>query len=103
MPINKQKKNKNPHDGSSLDDFLREEGISEKVQAAALKRMMALRLADLMEEQEVQKTTLAKRMRTSRAALDRLLDPENTSVTLGTLTRAAAALGRRVKIELVSA
>ena len=102
MPTNTQKKNKNPHDGTTLDDFLEAEGISEEVQAAALKRAMALRIADLMEEKEMKKTALAKRMRTSRAALDRLLDPSNTSVTLATLTRAAAALGRRVKIELVT-
>jgi antitoxin HicB len=103
MPTPKPKKSKNPHDGSTLDDFLQEEGILEEVQAAALKRVMALTIADLMEEKAIKKTTLAKRMHTSRAALDRLLDPSNTSVTLATLTRAAAALGRRVKIELVPA
>ena len=102
MPTTTPKKNNNPHDGTTLDDFLEAEGISEEVQAAALKRAMALRIADLMEEKEMKKTALAKRMRTSRAALDRLLDPSNTSVTLATLTRAAAALGRRVKIELVT-
>ena len=101
MPTPKPKKTRNPHDGSSLDDFLREEGIHEKVEAAALKRALALKLADLMQEKSVQKTTMAKTMRTSRAALDRLLDPANTSVTLATLNRAAKALGRRVKIELV--
>jgi DNA-binding Xre family transcriptional regulator len=103
MPTAKLKKNKNPHDGSTLDDLLDGEGILEEVQAAALKRAMALSIADLMEEKALTKTTLAKRMRTSRAALDRLLDPSNTSVTLATLTRAAAALGRRVKIELAPA
>jgi len=103
MPTTKPKKHKNTHDGSTLDDFLKEEGILEEVEAAALKRVMAMEIADLMEEKEMKKTTLAKRMHTSRAALDRLLDPANTSVTLATLTRAAAALGRRVKIELVPA
>lgn len=103
MPTAKQKKNKNPHDGSSLDDFLKEDGLFEEVQAAALKRAFALKLAELMEEQQVNKTSLAGQMRTSRAALDRLLDPANTSVTLATLTRAARALGRKVKIELVPA
>ena len=101
MPTPKPKKTKNPHDGSSLDDFLQAEGIHEEVEAAALKRAFALKLADLMQEKSVQKTTMAKTMRTSRAALDRLLDPANTSVTLATLNRAAKALGRRVKIELV--
>jgi DNA-binding Xre family transcriptional regulator len=103
MLTTKPRKNKNPHDGSTLDDFLTDEGILEEVQTAALKRVMALAIADLMEEKAMKKTTLAKRMHTSRAALDRLLDPANTSVTLATLTRAAAALGRRVKIELVPA
>jgi antitoxin HicB len=101
MPTTKHRKKKNPHSGSTLDDFLKEEGIFEEVQAAALKRVMAMRIADLMEEKEMKKSTLAKRMHTSRAALDRLLDPANPSVTLITLTRAASALGRRVTIELV--
>ena len=103
MPTPKQKKTKNPHDGSTLDDFLKEEGLFDEVQATALKRAFALKLADLMEEKQMNKTSLAGQMRTSRAALDRLLDPANTSVTLGTLTRAAWALGRKVKIELVPA
>ncbi len=103
MPTPKQKKTKNPHDGSTLDDFLKEEGLFDEVQAAALKRAFALKLADLMEEKQMNKTSLAGQMRTSRAALDRLLDPANTTATLGTLTRAAWALGRKVKIELVPA
>ncbi|CAN5914215.1 hypothetical protein BH11VER1_BH11VER1_25820 [soil metagenome] len=101
MPTSKLKKTKNAHDGSSLEDFLHEEGIHAEVEAAALKRALALKLADLMEKKSVQKTAMAKNMRTSRAALDRLLDPSNTSVTLATLNRAAKALGRKVKIELV--
>ena len=100
MPTSKPKRNKNPRDGSTPDEFLEGEGILEEVQAAALKRAMALGIADLMEEKAMNKTTLARRMRTSRAALDRLLDPSNTSVTLATLTRAAARLGCRVKFEL---
>jgi DNA-binding Xre family transcriptional regulator len=94
---------KNPHDGSTLDDFLLEEGILEEVEAAAIKRAIALKIVDLMREKDVQKVSMAKQMRTSRAALDRLLDPENTSVTLATLTRAAHALGRKIKIDLVPA
>ena len=97
------KKVKNPHDGCTLDDFLREEGIHEQVEAGALKRALALKVADLMREKQVKKATMAKQMKTSRAALDRLLDPANTSVTLATLTRAAKALGKKVKIELVPA
>ena len=103
MPTAKPKKTKNPHDGSTLDDFLHEEGIFEEVEAAALKRALALKVADLMQKQRVRKTAMAKQMHTSRAALDRLLDPANTSVTLATLTRAAKALGRKIKIDLVPA
>jgi len=73
------------------------------VEAAALKRAVAMKLADIMEKKRVKKTTMAKRMHTSRAALDRLLDPNNPSVTLATLSRAAQALGRKVKIELLPA
>ena len=103
MSTPKQRKVKNPHDGSSLDDFLREEGILEEVEAAALKRAVAMKVADLMRREKMKKTSMAQRMRTSRAALDRLLDPANTSVTLATLNRAAKALGRKVKIDLVPA
>jgi len=101
MSTAKQRKTENPHDGSSLDDFLREEGILEEVEAAALKRAVSLKVADLMRKQKVPKTVMAGRMHTSRAALDRLLDPANTSVTLATLNRAAKALGRKLRIDLV--
>jgi predicted XRE-type DNA-binding protein len=101
MPTAKPKKSKNPHDGSTLDDFLREERILEEVEAAALKRALAIQIADLMENRQMRKAAMAKQMHTSRAALDRLLDPSNTSVTLATLTRAAKALGRKIKIDLV--
>lgn len=103
MPTNKQNKTKNPREGSSLDDFLKEEGILDEVEAAALKRAVAMKLADIMEKKQVKKTAMAKRMHTSRASLDRLLDPANPSVTLATLSRAAQALGRKVKIELLPA
>src|SRR5258708_21842855 len=103
MRTAKQKKANNLHDGSSLGDFLREEGIMEEVEAAALKRAVAMKVADLMQKKNLKKTVMARRMRTSRAALDRLLDPANTSVTLATLNRAAKALGRRVKIDLLPA
>jgi predicted XRE-type DNA-binding protein len=101
MTTAKTKKNKNPHDGSTLDDFLREEGIFEETEAAALKRALALNVADLMRKKRMRKARMAKQMHTSRAALDRLLDPTNTSVTLATITRAAKALGRKIKIDLV--
>jgi len=87
--------------GSSLDDFLKEDGIYEEVTARAIKRVIARQLAALMRENHLTKTMLSKRMRTSRAQLDRLLDPDNESVTLGTLTRAAHAVGRRLRMELI--
>ena len=92
---------KNPYVGSSLDDFLREEGILEETRAAALKETVAWQLLKTMKKEKINKVEMARRMRTSRAALDRLLDPHNTSVTLQTLCRAARAIGRDVRIELV--
>jgi antitoxin HicB len=94
---------KNPHSGSDFDDFLKEEGILAEAEVRALKYVIALGLRDLMSRQKVTKSAMASRMSTSRAAIDRLLDGHNSSVTLGTLNRAARALGRKVKIELVSA
>ena len=87
--------------GSSFDDFLREEGIYEEVTARAIKRVIARQLGVLMQQQGLTKSALAKRMETSRAQLDRLLDPENEAVTLATLTRAAHAVGRNLRMELV--
>jgi antitoxin HicB len=87
--------------GSSFDDFLKEEGIYEEVTAVAIKRVIARQLDVLMTDQGLTKSALAKRMKTSRAQLDRLLDPENESVTLGTLARAAQAVGRNLRMELV--
>jgi antitoxin HicB len=87
--------------GSSFDDFLKENAIYEEVTARAIKRVIARQLGVLMQEEGLTKAALAKRMHTSRAQLDRLLDPENESVTLGTLTRAAHAVGRQLHMELV--
>jgi len=87
--------------GSSFDDFLKEDGIYKEVTARAIKGVIARQLDALMREKHLTKTMLAKRMQTSRAQLDRLLDPDNESVTLGTLTRAAHAVGRRLRMELV--
>ena len=87
--------------GSSLDDALIEDGLYEEVTARAIKRVIARQLDALMEDQKLTKAELARRMKTSRAQLDRLLDPENDSVTLGTLARAARAVGRNVRMELV--
>jgi antitoxin HicB len=87
--------------GSSFDNFLKLQGIYEQVTARAIKRVIARQLDALMQDQGLTKSNLAKRMRTSRAQLDRLLDPDNESVTLGTLTRAAQAVGRQLRMELV--
>ena len=87
--------------GSSHDDYLKEEGTYEEVTARAIKGVIARQLDTLMREQGLTKSTLAKRMQTSRAQLDRLLDPENESVTLATLTRAARVVGRQLRMELV--
>ncbi|MBW4516350.1 MAG: helix-turn-helix domain-containing protein [Timaviella obliquedivisa GSE-PSE-MK23-08B] len=89
------------HLGSNFDDFLTEEGIIAEVETTAIKRVLAFQIAQLMEEKNLSKTEMAKRMNTSRTALDRLLDPQNESATLQTLERAAIALGKQLHIELV--
>lgn len=86
--------------GSSFDDFLRKEGDYETVKAAAIKRVLAWQIANAMETQGLSKAEMARRMSTSRSQLDRLLDPANDNVTLATLTAAAIALGRGLKVEL---
>ena len=103
MPASKAARNKNKHRGSSSERFLKKNGLQEKVDAAALKRAVALKLDDLMKQKRVNKSAMAAQMRTSRAAIHRLLDPANTSITLATLNRAARSLGRKVEIELVPA
>ena len=88
------------HIGSSFDDFLEEEGILAKTEAVAIKRVIAFQVEQMMLEQNLSKTEMSRRMKTSRAALDRLLDPANQAVTLQTLDRAARALGKRLQISL---
>ena len=95
------KKSKNPHRGSSVDEWLKEEGIFEAVTAKAIKEVIAWQLAEVMKTQSITKTEMARRMNTSRFQLDRVLDPENAGVSLDTLSRAAAAIGRKVRLELV--
>ncbi|MEI8167327.1 MAG: XRE family transcriptional regulator [Chloroflexales bacterium] len=92
--------NTNPHIGSSLDDLLREEESYEQVNEVAIKRVLAWQIDQAMQQQTVSKSALAERMQTSRTSLDRLLDPENTAVTLKTLARAAKSLGKRLHIEI---
>jgi predicted XRE-type DNA-binding protein len=89
------------HLGSSLDDFLAEEGQLAEAEAVASKRVLAFQIAKLMAEQQLSKAEMARRMSTSRAAVDRLLDYNTESATLVTLEKAAAALGRRLHIALV--
>ena len=91
----------NSYVGSSFDDFLEEEGIKEEVEAGAVKKIIAWQLQKILENEHLSKTELAHRLDTSRAAVDRLLDPDNASVTLITLEKAASVLGRKLKLELV--
>jgi antitoxin HicB len=99
--MKKKKTVKKGRIGSSFDDFLKDDGTYEEVTARAIKRVIARQLDALMDEQGLTKSELAKRMNTSRAQLDRILDPENGSVTLDTLSRAAKAVGRHLRMELV--
>ncbi len=89
----------NRYSGSNFDDFLMEEGIFEEVSARAHKRFLAFQLADIMKDSQVTKTALARRMQTSRSQIDRLLDPDNTAITLETLERLARAVGKQLRIE----
>lgn len=91
---------KNEHVGSDFDDFLAEEGLLAEIEAVAVKRVIAYQVEQFMKEQKLSKTQMSRRMMTSRAALERLLDPGNQSVTLQTLDRAARALGKRLQIIL---
>lgn len=91
---------KNKHTGSDFDDFLEEEGILAESEAVAVKRVIAFQMQEMMKKKHLSKTELAKRMHTSRSALDRLLDPTNVSITLQTLEKAALALGKRLRIKL---
>ena len=88
--------------GSTFDSFLREEGIYEEVSFAAIKRVIVRQVESEMKEQHLSKAEMARRMRTSRSAFDRFLDPENESpLALSTLQKAAAAVGRQLRLELV--
>jgi antitoxin HicB len=87
--------------GGDFDDFLRDEGLLEEVEATAAKRVIAMQIADEMRRARLTKSELAQRMKTSRPAVDRLLDPANPSVTLSTLERAAAAVGKKLRLELI--
>jgi antitoxin HicB len=87
--------------GSTFDSWLREEGVYEKVSATAIKRVVARQVEAAMQQKGLTKVEMARRMRTSRSALDRLLDPETDAITLSTLQKAAAVVGRRLRLELI--
>ena len=88
----------NQHIGSDFDDFLREEGIFEEVEAAAIKKVLACMIVQTMAETHITKSEMARRMGTSRTQLDRLLDPANPSITLSTVAKAARAIGKKISI-----
>jgi antitoxin HicB len=88
------------HMGSSIDDFLKEEGIFEEAQAQAVKEVVAWQLTEAMKKKKISKNKMARLLKTSRTQVDRILDPKN-DITLGSLQRAAAIVGRRVTIKLV--
>jgi len=91
------------HLGSDFDSFLEEEGLLEEAEAVATKRVLAFQISQAMKEQKLSKAAMARRMKTSRSALDRLLDPSVPSVTLLTIERAVRALGRKIRVEMVEA
>jgi antitoxin HicB len=88
------------HSGSSFDDFLEEEGYRNEVESVAIKRVLAWQFEQEMIRQQKTKRAMATELKTSRSQLDRLLDPQNTAVSLDTLTRAAHVLGKRLVLEI---
>ena len=86
--------------GSSFDSFLKTEGLHEEVTAGAIKRVLTRQITEAMKAAHISKSEMARRMRTSRSQLDRLLDPDNTKIRLDTLYKAASAVGRKVRLEL---
>lgn len=92
---------KHPNMGSGFDEFLAEEGTLEESTAIAIKRVIAWQIDQAMKETGTTKSALARKMKTSRTVVDRVLDGADASLTLDTMTRAATALGRRIKVDLV--
>jgi antitoxin HicB len=90
------------HIGSDFDGFLRDEGLLDNAEAVATKRVIAFQITQEMERAHITQSELARRMKTSRSAVERLLDPANPAVTLSTLERAASAVGKRLKVQLTS-
>jgi len=98
--MSKKRKSRKTHMGSRIDDFLKEEGVFEESQAQAIKEVVAWQLEEAMKKQKISKNRMASMLKTSRTQVDRLLNPKN-DITLSSLQRAAAMVGRRVMIELV--
>jgi predicted XRE-type DNA-binding protein len=92
---------RNPHLGSSLNDFLGDEGILEETQAVAIKEVIAWQLEQAIKDRNISRSRLAELMHTSRSQVRRMLDPHNGNVTIETLQRAAAIVGRKVRVELI--
>ncbi|MCK9367505.1 MAG: helix-turn-helix domain-containing protein [Metallibacterium scheffleri] len=93
---------RNIHVGSDFDDFLADEGLLEGASAVAIKRVIAWQIAEAMKARGLSKKAMAEQMHTSRSHLDRLLDADDTGLTLETLSRAARVLGRRLRVELAA-
>ena len=93
-------RNSNPHFGSTLDNYLEEEGILEHTQAVAIKRVISYKLLDILKQQNLTQSELAKKMNTSKAAISRLLNPSNPSITLNTLIKVAHVLGKNLDIKI---
>ena len=91
---------RNPYLGSSVDAYFAEDGLLGEIEAAAIKRMIAMELLSELERKQMTKAELARRLDTSRSQVDRILDPDNESITLNTLVKAAALLGRRLHVSL---
>lgn len=94
------RKRRNPHIGSKFEDYLADEGQLEATTAVAIKRVLAWQIAQAMKDAKMSQAELARKMKTSRAVIHRLLDAGDSSVTLSTISRAAAALGRTVRVQL---
>jgi hypothetical protein len=98
--MTRKRKNRKKHMGSSIDEFMKQEGIFEESQAQAIKEVVAWQLDEAMRKQKISKNKMATLLKTSRTQVDRLLNPKN-DITLSSLQRAAAMVGRRVMIQLV--
>jgi predicted XRE-type DNA-binding protein len=100
MTKRKNQPHKNPHVGSRFDDFMKEQGLYDDAKSTAIKEVIVWQIAEQMKQQGISKIKMATMMKTSRSQLDRLLNPVDDNVTLATLEKAAAMLGRKLRLEL---